>query len=331
MYSKRGRRDLFVTYFPIEGRTGVDRLAVVLEDITERKRTERESQHSLLELQALNAQLQSVREEERTRLARELHDELGQSLTAIKIGLAALRTAPGQGLHSQGVDGIISLVDETIHSVRRISTELRPGILDHLGLAAAVEWAAEEFQSRTGILCQLSLPGADLAIGAELATAFFRIFQEALTNIARHAGATRVSVSLSQQNGDVLLEVCDNGRGIRPDQHPGPKSLGILGMRERTLLLGGEFFIAGAPGGGTTVRVRIPGRRSAAVGGQPVIRILIADDHAVVRRGVKEILEHEFEGAVYGEAKDAAGILNLIRDADWDLAILDIACPAAAA
>ncbi len=211
--------------------------------------------------------------------------------------------------------------------MRRISTELRPGILDHLGLAAAVEWAAEEFQSRTGILCQLSLPGADLAIGAELATAFFRIFQEALTNIARHAGATRVSVSLSQQNGDVLLEVCDNGRGIRPDQHPGPKVARHPG-NARTHSAAGRRVLyrrrSRRRNHGTRPHSRC---RSAAVGGQPVIRILIADDHAVVRRGVKEILEHEFEGAVYGEAKDAAGILNLIRDADWDLAILDIGLP----
>jgi signal transduction histidine kinase len=213
-------------------------------------------QRSLQELHALNAQLQSVREEERTRLARELHDELGQALTAIRIDLAALKTAPGR--EWQSIDGILSLVDETIRAVRRISSELRPGILDHLGLVAALEWAAEEFQTRTGIECKVSLPETNPAIDPERATALFRIFQETLTNIARHAGATEARVGLSLENGHVSLEVRDNGRGISADQLAASGSLGILGMRERTLLLGGEFTIAGDPGSGTTVRVRIP-------------------------------------------------------------------------
>ena len=257
MHSKLGRRDLFATYFPIEGPTGIDRVAAVLEDITERKRAERKLQRSLLELQALNSQLQSVREEERTRLAREIHDQLGQSLTAIKIGLFALKTVPGRAQQSQSIEVILSLVDETIRSVRRISTELRPGILDHLGLVAAVEWAAEEFGERTGIQCQVSLPETNPAIDAARATALFRILQETLTNIARHAGATQVRIVLSLEGGHLALEVRDNGRGIGGDQLSGSESLGILGMRERALLLGGEFTIAGAPGMGTTVRVRI--------------------------------------------------------------------------
>jgi PAS domain S-box-containing protein len=255
-YSQRGRRHILATYFPIEGPTGIDRIAALLEDITERKQAERVLQRSLQELHALNAQLQSVREEERTRLARELHDELGQALTAIRIDLAALKTAPGR--EWQSIDGILSLVDETIRAVRRISSELRPGILDHLGLVAALEWAAEEFQTRTGIECKVSLPETNPAIDPERATALFRIFQETLTNIARHAGATEARVGLSLENGHVSLEVRDNGRGISADQLAASGSLGILGMRERTLLLGGEFTIAGDPGSGTTVRVRIP-------------------------------------------------------------------------
>lgn len=257
-FSRLGRRDLLKAYFPIEGPGGVDCVAVVLQDITERKRAERELQRSLLELQALNGQLQNVREEERTKLAREIHDQLGQSLTAIKIGLCALKAAPGEAQQSQSIDGILHLVDETIHAVRRISTELRPGILDHLGLVAAVEWAAEEFQAGTGIQCQVGLPETNPAIDAERATAIFRILQETLTNIARHAGATRVSIRLFHEGGSVSLEVRDNGRGIGADRLYGAGSLGILGMRERAVLLGGEFRIAGEPGNGTTVRVRIP-------------------------------------------------------------------------
>ena len=261
---KLGRRDLFESYFPIEGPAGVDRVAVVLVDVTARKQADRELQRSLEELHALTARLQSVREEERARLARELHDQLGQSLTAIRIDLAALKTTPAGDQQLQRIDAIFGLVDEAIRSVRRIATELRPGVLDDLGLVAAVEWAADEFQARTGIQCQVGLPETIPAIDAERATALFRIFQETLTNIARHAGATQVAIGLSQEGGYLSLEVRDNGRGIGQDQLSASGSLGILGMRERALLLGGEFFI-GNPGSGTTVRVRMPiDRRKAA-------------------------------------------------------------------
>jgi PAS domain S-box-containing protein len=257
-YPELGRRDLFATYIPIEGPSGVDRIAVVLEDITERKVAERELQRSFQELQALNARLQSVREEERTSLARELHDRLGQALTAIRIDLAAVKVLAAGDPVSAKIASIVRLVDETIHAVRRISTELRPGILDDLGLVAALEWAAEDFQARTGVPCQVSLPAADPALDPDRATAFFRIFQETMTNIARHAGATQVRIRVSQEPGHLLLEVRDNGRGIGQEQLTASTSLGILGMRERALLLGGEFTIAGDPGGGTIVHVRIP-------------------------------------------------------------------------
>jgi PAS domain S-box-containing protein len=256
-YAGIGPRDLLAAYFPIEGPAGVDRIAMVLEDITAQKRADRELQHSFDALRALTAQLHGVREKERTSLARELHDQLGQALTAIRIDLAALRSTPGSNERSQKIDAISGLVDETIHTVRRISTELRPGILDDLGLVAAVEWAADEFQARTGIACQVLLPDNIPAIELDRATALFRIFQETLTNIARHSGATRVSINLSQESGYLSLEVRDNGRGISEEQLSAAASLGILGMRERALLLAGEFFI-GNPGAGTVVRVRIP-------------------------------------------------------------------------
>jgi signal transduction histidine kinase len=217
-------------------------------------------QQSLDQLRALAARLQSAREEERTRIAREIHDELGQALTAIKIDLAALiRDLPGDsGPQRQRSQSILKLLDEAIQSVRRIATELRPGILDDLGLVAAVEWAAEEFQARTGTTCELSLPGVDIALDPERATALFRILQETLTNVARHTNATRVDIRLAQENGDLILEVNDNGQGIGEEHPSESRSLGILGMRERALLLGGELTISGEPGKGTTVRVRIP-------------------------------------------------------------------------
>lgn len=253
-------RDLFVSYFPIEGPQGIDRVAGVFQDITGEKRSREELQRSLHQLRALTAQLQTVREEERTKLARELHDELGQALTAIKIDLASLQNAtrePGKSAAvASRIGSMMNYVDRTIHSVRRIATELRPGILDDLGLVAAVEWATEEFEGRTGIDCRTSLPPGDLRIEPEHATAIFRIFQETLTNIARHAAASCVQIRLAQENGDLALWVHDNGCGISEKNISG--SLGILGMEERARLLGGVFNVARDPAGGTTVTVHIP-------------------------------------------------------------------------
>jgi signal transduction histidine kinase len=158
----------------------------------------------------------------------------------------------------------LKLLDQTIQSVRRIGTELRPGILDDMGLVAALEWAAEDFQTRTGTRCQINLPDVDTALDPERATALFRIFQETLTNVARHADATQVDVRLGKENGNLILEVGDNGKGISDEELTAKTSLGILGMRERVLLLGGTLTISGTPGKGTTVRVLIPASRQGA-------------------------------------------------------------------
>ena len=226
-------------------------------DITARKRAEEELQRSRDQLRALAARLQKIREEERTRVAREIHDELGQALTAIKIDMSSLihGLSPEK---AKRAGPILKEVDEAIHSVRRISTELRPAVLDAAGFVAAVEWAAEEFEARTGTKCRLDSPPACIAIDPERATALFRIFQETLTNVARHANATEVRVQLARDDGNLTLEVHDNGRGLGEEELSAGGSLGILGMRERALLLGGEFNITGAPGKGTTVRVRVP-------------------------------------------------------------------------
>jgi PAS domain S-box-containing protein len=231
-------------------------------EIEDRKRAENELYRSFEQLRALAARLQRVREEERAKVAREIHDELGQALTAIKIDLASLvhELSPEQSRPLRR-ESIMKLIDETIQTVRRISTELRPGILDDLGLVAAVEWAAEEFEARTGTRCRISVPGADVALDPDHATALFRIFQETLTNVARHANATEVSVRLAMENGDVSLEVRDDGKGLSEEQLSAANSLGILGMRERALLLGGELAINGVHGKGTTVRVRMPETR----------------------------------------------------------------------
>ena len=232
-------------------------------DITERMRALEERQRSIDQLRALAARLRSVREEERKRVAREIHDQLGQALTAIKIDLSALvlELPADQKQHWKRTASILKLVDEMIQTVRRIATELRPGILDDLGLVAAIEWAGEEFEARTGTRCRLDLPDDDISIDSERATAVFRIFQETLTNVARHADATETEVRLAREDQDLTLEVHDNGKGIPQDKLSNGESLGILGMRERALLLGGKLTIRGAAGEGTTVRVRIPTSR----------------------------------------------------------------------
>jgi len=234
-------------------------------DVTEIKQAEEELQHSLEQLRALAARLQSAREEERTRVAREIHDELGQALTAIKLDVASLihdlppdQSHDREGVRQRRAESILEMVDRTIRFVRRLSTELRPGMLDDLGLVAALEWAAEEFETRTGTKCRLDRRQDDIVADREQSTAIFRIFQETLTNVARHANATQVDVRLREEEGYIVFEVRDNGRGIAKEELSAG-GLGILGMRERAILLGGEFTIEGVPGKGTLVRVRIPG------------------------------------------------------------------------
>ncbi len=219
-----------------------------------------ELQHSLEQLRSLAARLQRVREEERAGVAREIHDELGQALTGIKLESASLiRGLPGDAKEPlKRAQSIVKLADQTIQSVRRIATELRPGILDDLGIVAAVEWAAKEFEARTGTKCRADLPEDDIEADPEHATALFRILQEALTNVIRHSSATEVNVRLAREDGALTLEIQDNGKGISKEQLSAGKSLGILGMRERALMLGGELTVSGAPGKGVTVRVRIP-------------------------------------------------------------------------
>jgi PAS domain S-box-containing protein len=248
---------------PVSMPGGQIEVYAIYRDITDRKRAEVELQHSFDQLRALAGRLQTAREEERARLAREIHDELGAALTAIKIQLSfLLRAFPtDKEPEVQRIQDVLKLLEETALSVHRIATELRPSVLDDLGLVAAVEWAVEEFQARTGTKCRVTLPGADIAMDPERATALFRILQETLTNVARHSNATEAYVRLTKDDGSLTLEIHDNGRGIRKEQLSAGRSLGILGMRERALLLGGDFTISGAPGKGTTVKVRIPEAR----------------------------------------------------------------------
>jgi PAS domain S-box-containing protein len=216
------------------------------------------------QLRALTAHLESVREDERTGIAREIHDELGQALTALKMDLAWIaRRMQGGGevprdAVLEKVRGMSAMTDDVIEQVRRISAELRPGVLDDLGLVAAIEWQASEFEKRTGLVCAVraSVPEA-FHPSRELSTALFRIFQEALTNVARHAEASRVDVFLEARDGAVTLDVRDDGKGIAPDATRSRRSLGLLGIRERARRLGGTAAITRAEPG-TRVSVAAP-------------------------------------------------------------------------
>ncbi len=239
-----------------------------LTDISERKRTEKQLQASYKQLRALSTHLQSVREEERKCVAREIHDELGQVLTSLKLDLSRLANqlpeiSNGTSSLSQGQIAAMSKhVDTALLSVRRISTSLRPEVLDHFGLAAAMEWQAQEFQNRTRTRCEFTALSESIDLDQERRTVMFRILQETLTNVARHAQATKVSIGLQETAGNLVLRVTDNGRGITESEISDVSSLGLLGMQERAFLLGGEFHIKGVQGKGTTVVVQIPIDRS---------------------------------------------------------------------
>ncbi len=206
------------------------------------------------------ARLEATLEAQRTEIAREIHDQLAQALTALKMDLAWLeRRLPQRSAELAGkIAGMAALLDRTAVAVQRIATELRPGVLDELGLPAAIEWQAREFQARTGIACQVDLAANASELDDGRATAAFRVLQEALTNVARHAGATRVMIGLRLATQALELRVEDNGRGISDSALRHPDSLGLLGMRERAANLGGSLGITGVPGRGTTVTLTMP-------------------------------------------------------------------------
>jgi two-component system sensor histidine kinase UhpB len=233
-------------------------------DITDRKRSEEQLQRTLGELRTLSQRLDVVREEERTRIARELHDELGVRLTCLKLDLAWLQSLmvreslPPRDKMAEKLHSMTAEVDATIASVQRLVVELRPGILDDLGLVAAIEWQCQDFERRSGTPCVCKASQEKIVLDGAHATAAFRICQEALTNVARHAKATSIRVLIEQINGELLLEIQDDGQGIRTEQLTDSASSGLLGMRERASSLGGHVGIDSWLGKGTTVTLRLP-------------------------------------------------------------------------
>jgi PAS domain S-box-containing protein len=236
-----------------------------IRDIAERKRAEKREQIYREQLRALSARLENLREEERTRIAREIHDELGQMLTCIKMDLRWMERHLDEFGDDRRVNPILDqlvatteLADATITTVQRIAADLRPGILDKLGLPMTLQYEGARFEERTGIPCRLVMPSDTIPLGSEVATAFFRIFQEGLTNVARHAKARAVEVELQLEADGCRLEIRDDGKGMTGVEPALPTSLGLLGMQERARLLGGEVTFGPRPGGGTVVTVRIP-------------------------------------------------------------------------
>ncbi len=227
-------------------------ISAAVRDISQRR-------HREDELRELSEALLSTREEERARISHAIHDELGQALTGLKIDVAWLQRhlGPDQTALLEKTRAMSELIDATVQTVRQIAAALRPGILDDVGLVAALEWQIQEFQARTGIQCQLTGGLEESALDADRSTAAFRIFQEALTNVARHAQATRLEAGLEETATHFILQVRDNGRGIAPSEIGHPKSIGLLGMRERARQWGGTLEIQGAPGSGTTLTLRL--------------------------------------------------------------------------
>jgi len=260
-FPQLGERHITVSLFPVHGPSGVDRVAAVMHDVTERKAGELRLQDALTELRAVSTRLNVVREQERARIAREIHDQLGQAITALKMDIAEvgrrLKRADVAGAQARLAE-MSSLINSASDDVRRVATELRPVILDELGLIAAIRSHLDDVRRR-GIKCVLTADPATLQLANdEVATAVFRIMQEAVTNVLRHARARHVHVTLTLADSVLRLIVEDDGRGMPPPEQRNPAALGIVGMRDRTLLFGGDLIVSNSPRGGTIVAAHIP-------------------------------------------------------------------------
>jgi two-component system sensor histidine kinase UhpB len=259
----KGLRYLHTKKIPIlDEKTQPLYLLGISEDITERKQAENRLQRSFELLRTLSQRLDVVREEERTRIARELHDELGVRMTCMKMDLSRLLAMMRESLFprermEEKIRSMSTEVDSTIAEVQRLAAELRPGVLDDLGLVAAIEWQCQDFERRSGIRCLFEASFEEIKISPSRATAAFRICQEALTNVARHARATFVRVLVKESGDDVMIEIQDNGQGLPPEKLNDAGSLGLLGMKERSMAIGGCLDITGWPEKGTTVTLRL--------------------------------------------------------------------------
>jgi PAS domain S-box-containing protein len=234
------------------------------QDVTEFKRAEEKLKATTEQLRALSASVQSAREAEAARISREIHDELGSALTSLKLDLELIRRKGFSATNDadlsrfqEKIKTMMQLIDQTVDIVRKISSELRPSVLDDIGLVAAMRWQAQQFEAQAGIVCHYDFSVEDVDLDSQQATAVFRVFQEALTNVVRHAEASRIDITLDKQNDDLVLTIRDNGRGITADEKSDRRSLGLLGMQERVNLIGGSIHVTGVEGQGTIIMVRV--------------------------------------------------------------------------
>ena len=235
---------------------------VLINDVTEKLKIEKKLQETLAETRRLAESLQVVREEERTSMAREIHDHLGQMLTVLRLEISMIKSKlqPDDTILKEKLEGAIGTTNEVIATVRKIASRLRPGLLDDMGLAAALEWQCREFRKSTGLpgsFVEKNMEGVTDKIDKSVATAMFRLYQEALTNIIKYAEATRVESSLVYDDGVMTLSISDNGKGFDPEAVKEKKTLGLLGMKERVLIMNGEFELKTQPGSGTIITVKV--------------------------------------------------------------------------
>ncbi|HYM95488.1 MAG TPA: PAS domain S-box protein, partial [Chitinophagaceae bacterium] len=255
------RAEIFGSRTEYEGKPAI--IGTLL-DISHRKKGEEKLKQSYEEIRRLSDHLQKVREEERTHIAREIHDELGQQLTVLKMDTSWLkkRLASADDAIRKKLDDLLELLDDTVKTVRRISSELRPSLLDDMGLVAAMEWHLKEFEKRAAVKTMFAYPDKELLLPDVIKTGLFRIFQESLTNVARHAGAKTIKINLQKENKRIVLNIEDDGKGFEQEKATNKKTLGILGMKERTFMMGGNYQIKSKPGKGTQVVVSVPYRQN---------------------------------------------------------------------
>ena len=310
--------------------------AQLQEEIVERQHAAAKAQQAEQSLRASREQLrqlatylQNAQEQERAHIARELHDDLAQALTSLRLDVSWLtgRALTAPAVWRERLTTIATAIDALHQTVHRIGTELRPNVLDALGLTAAIEWQLQEIQRRADLPYTFHKPPEELALDQACAMAMFRMFQEAVTNVVRHAKASHLHVRLVQHPTAVFLEVADNGKGMSQRQIADRTSLGILGMRERARLWGGYVTINSTPDVGTTVTIWIPLGASASEAGTGVVRVLVADDHATVREGIRRFLADTADLAVTREACTASEIFAAVAAGACDVVLLDISLP----
>jgi len=298
-----------------------ERIGKLLEQIE----LDEDLRNSHVKLRNLFEHMETVREEERKRISHEIHDEVGQSLTSLKMDLKQLKSAamPNKKSLDERIESMVTLIDATIENIQRIVFELSPVMLDHCGLAEAVQWYAKEFRNRTGIQCLADMHIDKAFIDKELGILLYRIIQELLTNVARHSKASRVKLELGPVKDRLLLKVTDNGIGITNAQITDPHSFGLMSLQERIGYRGGEVSIRGIANQGTTVSILLPQTTRSS----SKIRILIADDHPITREGLKKIIAENTDMTVADEAGSGMEVLTKTWSNDYDVVLLDISFP----